>query len=644
MFEDNYKKEMDSIHPDEDTKQKILTKIKNQENSKPNFKLRTFKSLVSVAACFAIAISVWAIHSARTDNIKTVTGDYSEIYSAVKTFMPKKMSAIEKLYGYVTGDYELYSKEAVDIFTDVGALYDEEEGVIAESDSENGATAGTGATVNKGSSSSHSETTTQVEGVSEADIVKTDGEYIYYLNPETGIFRIIKAGKSPKALSSVKITNNEFPNVNEMYLIGDRVVIVGTIYVGSQIEQKTVAYIYSVKNPEKPERLYTCEQSGYYNDSRMIGDKLYLISSHQLNTYEIESDSPETYVPSVECGNYNGLEKANTVVVNDVCKRPEYTVICGYSTKSGELLGSRSVLGGIQTLYCSTKNIIIAGLEGDGKTAIYRYSINNGQIEHEATGEIKGYLLNQFSIDEYKENFRFVTTINSYINRKSANGYTYQETVTNNSLYVLDKNLKQIGAIDDIAPNERVYSVRFMGDIAYFVTFRQVDPLFSVDLSNPKKPEIIGSLKIPGFSNYLYPYGEGMLFGIGKDADEKTGVTGNIKLSMFDIQNGANVNEIAKEIISQSYSQALYDHKAILVDSTKNLIGFAANGYDNTHYLIYNFQNGDFRKLAEIELENVYEFVRGIYIENEFYIISDNHIFSYDINTFKMLGRLHFNG
>ena len=644
MFEDNYKKEMDSIHPDEDTKQKILTKIKNQENSKPNFKLRTFKSLVSVAACFAIAISVWAIHSARTDNIKTVTGDYSEIYSAVKTFMPKKMSAIEKLYGYVTGDYELYSKEAVDIFTDVGALYDEEEGVIAESDSENGATAGTGATVNKGSSSSHSETTTQVEGVSEADIVKTDGEYIYYLNPENGIFRIIKAGKSPKILSSVKITNNEFPKVNEMYLIGNRVVIVGTIYIGSQREQKTVAYIYSVENPEKPERLYTCEQSGYYNNSRMIGDKLYLISSHQLNTYEIESDSPETYVPSVECGNYNGLVKANTVVVNDVCKRPEYTVICGYSTKSGELLGSRSVLGGIQTLYCSTKNIIMAGLEGDGKTAIYRYSINNGQIEHEATGEIKGYLLNQFSIDEYKENFRFVTTINSYINRKSANGYTYQETVTNNSLYVLDKNLKQIGAIDDIAPNERVYSVRFMGDIAYFVTFRQVDPLFSVDLSNPKKPEIIGALKIPGFSNYLYPYGEGMLFGIGKDADEKTGMTGGVKLSMFDISNPADVVETAKEILSLSDSQALYNHKATLVDENKNLIGFSADDYNNTYYLIYSFENGDFRKLSEIKLGKYYNFVRGIYIENEFYIISDNHIFSYDINTFKMLGRLHFNG
>lgn len=653
MFGEDYKNQMDNIKPDGYIKQKVLKQIdKNQNENKPTPKMRVIRRMTAVAAGFAIAFSVFAITSHNKNNVVTVEEKtYSDIYSAVKTLLPKEPTIAEKLYGFINGDKEMAIEDYV--------LYEEEyslDGETATIDIADNATNATGKdtgaqkapsaskdSANKGGSKgNHSETTTQVEGVSEADIVKTDGEYIYYLNPTTGILRIIKAGKQPEALSSTKVISNKFPNVDEMYLVGDRVVVVGTVYIDTGNQNKTTALIYSVKNPQKPEQLYSCEQSGVYNDSRMIGDKLYLISNYYLNTYKIESDKPETYVPSVECGNYCGAVKADTVMVNDVCKRPEYTVICGYSIENGDLLGSRSLLGGIQTFYCNTKNIIVAGMEADNKTVISRYAISDGQIELKATGEIDGYLLNQFSIDEHKDNFRFVTTINNYIERKSSNGYVYEEAVTKNALYVLDKDLKQTGVIKDIAPNERVYSVRFMGDTAYFVTFRQVDPLFSVDLSDPKNPKIIGALKIPGFSNYLFPYGEGRLFGIGQDADERTGRSGGIKLSMFDISNPSNVSEVAKEILEQNYSQALYDHKAILVDSNKNLIGFGVNGYNDTRYLVYSFENGDFRKLAEIYLGKFYEFVRGLYIGNEFYIVSDNEISVYSLNDFAKLSKIEF--
>ena len=112
-----------------------------------------------------------------------------------------------------------------------------------------------------------------------------------------------------------------------------------------------------------------------------------------------------------------------------------------------------------------------------------------------------------------------------------------------NSVYVLDKELKQIGAIEDLAEDERVYSARFMGEVGYFVTFRETDPLFSVDLSDPEKPKIVGELKIPGFSDYLHFYGEDQLLGIGMNVDEETQITDGVKLSMFDISDKTDVKE-----------------------------------------------------------------------------------------------------
>ncbi|MBO7151814.1 MAG: beta-propeller domain-containing protein, partial [Clostridia bacterium] len=139
---------------------------------------------------------------------------------------------------------------------------------------------------------------------------------------------------------------------------------------------------------------------------------------------------------------------------------------------------------------------------------------------------------------------------------------------TVNSLRVLDKDLKEVGKIENIAPDERVYSVRFMGDTAYFVTFRQVDTLFSVDLKNPKEPKIIGALKIPGFSNYLFPFGEDKLLGIGQDADEKTGRTGGIKFSIFDISNPANVTESAKTVLKYFISASPYGTALVTIAVT----------------------------------------------------------------------------
>ena len=185
----------------------------------------------------------------------------------------------------------------------------------------------------------------------------------------------------------------------------------------------------------------------------------------------------------------------------------------------------------------------------------------------------RGYLNDSFSIDEYDGYLRMVVT----------RGKT-------NAVYVLDQKLKLTGKITNLAKDERVYSARFLGDTGYFVTYKETDPLFSVDLSNPKNPKILGRLKIPGFSNYLHFYGEDKLLGIGMDVDKKGDVTDGVKLSMFDISDKKNVKEEHKYTLKDVYSTDVeWDYKAALIDVEKNIIGFPAGGENRQMYYLFSY-------------------------------------------------------
>ena len=205
--------------------------------------------------------------------------------------------------------------------------------------------------------------------------------------------------------------------------------------------------------------------------------------------------------------------------------------------------------------------------EERSKTIIHKISINEGNIDYVAKGEVRGYLLNQFSLDEYNSSLRVATTYNAWTREKS---------VIYNNVYVLDENMKQIGTLEKIAPEERIYSTRFMGDKLFMVTFKQVDPLFVIDLSDKTKPEILGYLKIPGFSEYLQMYDETHLIGIGKDTytEKEITRTKGVKISMFDISDFENPKEVDTVTIGDegSYSEAENDHKALLLSKSKNLL------------------------------------------------------------------------
>lgn len=635
MFEDRYKKEIDNIEADGYIRQKVLKRIEDAENNKKVIRPAVYRSLVAFACVAIMVVSVFSINKlnnpAPTENANGVT-TYDSIYKTINAL--KRNDTNDAEYEAIDEEVELYSDTT---------------NATAKPNATKG-TSSTNAIADDSASEKQdtSDTNEQVKGVDEADIVKTDGKYIYIYSLKKNEISIVKAGKDAKKVSAIKMDGKGYYYNNEMFVQNGRLIFMtretdetenaksgimeDRIYLGGKCD--TAAMIYDVTNPENPQKLYECKQSGEYNTSRLIGNTLYLISTYYVDAYGIKKDKYETYVPSVVTDDVDGPVSADSICISEVVSSPVYTVICGYNTQNGKLLGTQSVLGGTYTVYCSTENIITASYTNGDAVKITRYAINDGDIKFKAETEIKGTLLNQFSIDEHNGYFRFVTTENNGVETRDGKVVTY--TIRNvNSLRVLDGDLKEVGSIENIAPDERVYSVRFMGDTAYFVTFRQVDPLFSVDLKDPKNPKIIGALKIPGFSNFLFPFGEGKLLGIGQDADEKTGRTGGIKLSLFDISNPADVTESAKTVLEYRNSDALYNHKASLVDTKRSLVGLPIWWEGKMQYNLYSYKNGGFETVVEFKIEQISDFIRGLYIGEEFYIVTDSVVLVHNINTFE---------
>lgn len=197
-------------------------------------------------------------------------------------------------------------------------------------------------------------------------------------------------------------------------------------------------------------------------------------------------------------------------------------------------------------------------------TVISKIALEN--FTYIAKGEVPGYVLNQFSMDEYEGNFRIATTLGDF------------STNSMSGVYVLDKELDITGKIEKIAPGESIYSVRFMGKRAYMVTFKKIDPFFVLDLSDPENPKLLGKLKIPGYSDYLHPYDENYIIGLGKEAiPAKEGNFAwyqGVKLSLFDVHNVSNPKEVAKFEIGDrgTDSYALHDSKAFLFSKSRNLL------------------------------------------------------------------------
>jgi len=423
----------------------------------------------------------------------------------------------------------------------------------------------------------YSATNIQVAGVDEADIVKTDGEYLYLVS---GNKTIIVKGYPPEqaqVLSEIELEGT----VAGIFINGDRLVVfengmpyypyyddlplVKESYIG-YISPGTSIKVYDVSDRENPRLQREISADGQYVSSRMIGDYAYVViiepvyeQDDALNIPRIYCGDKETEIPATDIYYY---------AVSDYYYM--YTTIMAINTQDDnqEPTYETILLGASSNLYVSLNNIYLTfpvwgEYVGDvGKTSVHRIHIDGDEIEYVASGEVPGTILNQFSMDEYAGYFRVATTT--------------REGTSRNHVYTLDMALNITGSLEDLAPGETIYSARFMGDKCYLVTFKQVDPLFVIDLSDPYNPEELGYLKVTGYSDYLHPYDENHIIGIGKettDAGEFAWYQG-VKISLFDVSNVTNPQEISKLEIGDrgTDSPVLWDHKAFLFDKARNLL------------------------------------------------------------------------
>lgn len=497
---------------------------------------------------------------------------------------------------------------------------------------------------NTGAALSYSKTNLQEAGVDEADIIKTDGKYLYVMKA-TGSVRMIRAeGKTLEVEGTIMLEAlNETPQ--EMYVDGD---ILNLIVTGSRTtldsddtqedtytantENYTKIYTYDISDRSVPQLRGTVKQKGTYSTSRKNGDVIYLFTQFypQIN----DADQIDTYVPAV-----NGARLESTdIYLPEYQNSSSYLVISSVSNRRpDEVIDKKAIVSAADNFYVSNDNIYIANANWGSDatmTQILKFSCQKGKIRAKGAADLKGFLNDSFSMNEYNGYLRIVLT-------------DYSGDTQTNALYVLDDALEVCGSITDIAEGEEIRSARFLGDTGYFVTFRDTDPLFSVDLSDPAEPKVLGELKITGFSSYLHFYGENKLLGVGNEVDPETGAYTGIKLAMFDVSDPSNVKQLHKFVIKDTYDCPLfYDYKAAMIDTEKNVFGFMCD----SSYMIFRYDEGKgFENVFTENLGNSYygssyngtQGIRGCFIDNSFYLIGGGQIRIYDMaDDYKEVGRL----
>lgn len=499
----------------------------------------------------------------------------------------------------------------------------------------------------------HSETNVRTEGVDEADIVKTDGTYIYALQKNAAEIAVVDVqGDDMKKVGT--ISSQSLGSVSEFYVRDGRVYVLSDASSAVAYDLDDYDYYYGrtdvlletfdVSDVANPRLLGSVSQSGNYRSSRLVGDYLYLFS----NYYVPFSDDmePVRYIPSVG----GEMMACDDIYLPPVRSANQYLVVSSVNVNDpSQVVDQKAVLTDADDMYVSTENIYVYesrwstmwrsnDASEPSRTTVRKIAYRDGQLEGIAQTKVDGTLNDSFSIDEHKGMLRLVTTVDTWDEKSRKN-------VTTNSVYVLDESLDVTGSIEGLAEDERVRSARFFGDTGYFVTFRKTDPLFSVDFSDPANPRIIGSLKIPGFSEYLHPYGEGKLLGIGMDADEKTGVTSGMKVSMFDISDPTNVEEEATYLIKKAYHSDVFDdYRAVFVSAERNLIGFSGYTSNANHEIYYVFSYDDATGFTQLMAEDVngtsWTGTRGLYIGDTLYVVNGNALESYRIGTFEKLDDL----
>ena len=549
-------------------------------------------------------------------DLYTVAKDYDEVYKLLK--QNKQMRETDFVYDMAVDEafYEESSAAAgasgatadtaengvvyEDSFLVNNIKYSQKEELITDSDS---------------AEKKYSKTNLQTEGVDESDIIKTDGYYIYTVTGNRVIITNIRDGALEKAGEIRLALESTSDKVLEMYVDGDILNLIvqketagleqdneksraeDVYYLSSNIE--TEIRTYDISDRRQPKLSGTMAQDGYYHTSRKIGNIIYLFTDETMGYPSLArqeavlEENVGGWIPLV-----NGKAvAADCIYLSEECSQGLIISAVNVNTPD-KVVDNTVILNGYVEIYVSTKAAYLYQEDysnGKSTTRIAKFSLENGKINAVGAASVSGEVRDTFAINDYQGKLRVLTTDSNFIGGESTN-----------QLYLFDEKLKATGKLEDIAPGEEIYSARYLGDKAYFVTYRNMDPLFAVDLSDDTNPKILGELKITGFSEYLHFWGEDKLVGIGYETDPDTGAQEGLKITMFDISDPADLKEIKTLVLKNvDYSQALYNYKSVLVDADENLLGFTTEDYGSNRldYLLFSWEDGKFVNLLTEKLD-----------------------------------------
>ena len=529
-------------------------------------------------------------------------------------------------------------------------------------------------------------TNVQVQGVDESDWVKTDGAHLFVATGTA--VNIINAypPSAAKTLSTIVLPGGTILGIE---IAQNRLMVIDQVLSGnSSISLR----LYNTTDLSSPALMTNMSVVGTYVGSRMTQGYFYAIV--QQPSYEFKNGgNASALLPTITLNRVTEKLPIHAVYyAPDKAQISFYTMVISVSMTDGAQSTVSVLTGPSSTIYVSTSNIYVvytdyqdwyadsipgdiftggsftaANFQSGEASTIMRVAYLNGSIAVQAAGQVPGTVLNQFSMDEYKGDFRVATSRFA----STANGSTRSDDV-----YVLDQNMSQVSALQNIAPGENIYAVRFAGDMGYVVTFEQIDPLFAISFQNPAKPVIESALKVTGYSDYLQPLFPGYLLGVGKDAMQSS--QGNfawylgLKLSLFHVLPNGSSSQVAKYLIGDrgTDSPVLTDHLALTFDPTTNItvipVLLAVVSGNQTYTpgsappfgdpvwqgaYVFRVTPAGFTLLGKVSqytsfgnfgdsANNNLQIERSVIIGNDLYTISQGEVMISDLTSFSTLGTI----
>ena len=611
--------------------------------------MKKIKSKISIIIIVAIIViaSIVGVINARYDGpkkiktsqkLESIYGNEDDFFGPMKKMLYCIIAApwidtdIFYDYGYYGGKYDFYDSDISFNTT------------INSTSSSNWFKSGSSKETASGNND-FSKTNIQVENVDEADVIKTDGEYIYSLSDNKVIITDARDPQNTKVVFELTSTSYTGTSPEEILLYGNDLIVIGTMR-----GPMTTVEVYDITSKENPIKKEAYCVNGRYYTSRLTDGKLYVLSTGQLDYDDGKVDNSYVENSVTRFISYNDIYYFNnklttaqtTISTLDLDKEKAkvdvsmyllaldniyvsqdnmYLVADNYYNQKISflpafirLLGPKGIIGEAKDLYTEDDYFY-----DDDETTIYKFALNNGKIKYVGKAKEEGYTIDQFSLDEYNSNLRVAL----YTDKGSR-------------VAIFNDKMKKIGETEKVARGERMYSSRFIGDRGYLVTYLNTDPLFCIDLSDPKNPEILGELQISGYSTYLHPYDETHLIGIGYESEVKTNrnsegkvtsqyavITG-MKMALFDVSNINNPIKISDTQIGDKYTRSaiLTNHKALLFSKEKGIIAIPVNTYEKE--LEISSTNGDLSSLESSYTTNSKEYrtegylVYGINLEDGF--------------------------